>query len=323
MPATSVKLQDVVDYARTFGELSPVLGVTGYSLRPALDIANDVMQTILAQPFNWKFNRANIPVFYTNSNQQDYAMPETQLSWLEHAYAIDFANTSNPKPVWTLEAVRDLEVTSYQFGRPGQISWLPNNQLTYGTWTANTAILSPTARVAISNPNTQIQDANGNYLIVTTFGTTGASAPVLPLNSNPGTTVTDGSVVWTVVDPFGQGFRLNPMPPTSGVIFEVHAVAQDIAPVFTSLNQTLAPLPDQFVKYFKQGFIAYCYRHSPEPQVRQKFPIENDLFQRALDEERRAGAREREACGFFPTQGIMSEQSYSDPGPAWPYSALW
>lgn len=325
MPATTTTLQNIVDYARTFGELSPVLGVSGYSMRPALDIANDVMQTILSQAFNWKWNRANIPVFYTNSNQQDYAMQETQLAWLEHAYALDFANTSNPKPVWTLEAVRDLEVTSYQFGRPGQICWLPNNQLLYGSWPGpNVTIYAPNQRQGVNSPTTQIQDSNGNFLLVTTYGVTGSSAPSAPTNSSPGVTVADGSIVWTVLDPYGQGFRVSPRTPQSGVIYEIHAVAQDIPPVFnTNLNQTLSPLPDQFVKYFKQGFVAYCYRHSPEPQVRQKFPIEQDLWMKALQEELRGGDRERDSAGFFPSQSIMSEQSYMDPGPAWPYNSIW
>src|SRR5260370_41314755 len=124
---------------------------------------------MFAREVREKWNEFKRPVFYTNSWQQDYAIPGLlNLSWLAHGVAIDINNTALPKPIWTLEVVRDIEMTSVQYGTPGQVSWLSNDQLVYGTWAANTVygqILNVPSCPA--NPINQVQDAFGNLWIVT------------------------------------------------------------------------------------------------------------------------------------------------------------
>lgn len=49
-----------------------LVGVGGIPNQPGLDLCNDVLQTLLSAPNNWKFNKAEIPPFTTIPNQQDY-----------------------------------------------------------------------------------------------------------------------------------------------------------------------------------------------------------------------------------------------------------
>ena len=108
---STVPLQEVVDYARTFGELTPVLKTGGWADQPARSIADRVMETLLGGgyvagrrvgPFPWKWNRTIPPAFLTNSWQQDYASVVAQaaggtyntLKWLADAILLDINNTA-------------------------------------------------------------------------------------------------------------------------------------------------------------------------------------------------------------------------------------
>ena len=220
MPNSTTTIASLVSYVRTFPELASLIQSTagGASLQPALTIANDVMTELIAQAFNWKWNRFIVPVINTNSYQQDYALGITNLGWLEHGYLVDINNSATPQPQWPLEVVKDLESTSVQYGRAGQASWLPNDQLQYATWGAANPgngfspnpqpnmVISPLIGVTAQpqNPYLQVKDPNGNYWVLTTFGTTGAVQPSWPTNpvfptvaapTTVATTIADGSVV--------------------------------------------------------------------------------------------------------------------------------
>lgn len=312
---STIRLKDIVQSARAYADLRPVLGASGFEQEPALTIANDTIQKMLAQNFNWKFNRANAPVFYTIALQQDYVSNVTDLSWVEQCWRIDFNNTASPKPVFRMEAVRDLQQTSYQ-AHPFQLSWIPNGLAILGTWQANTSY--PTGVGAASTPASPIQqflDANGNILYVTTNGTSGSTEPFAPTGSAGGYTVADGTVVWTVADPNGYAFRLGTLPPSSGITWEIHPVYQMKPPKFTSLQNAITPIPDDMAYLFRQGFMAMCYDPG-SAQFRDKY----SLWQEALFTALRAADRERDFAGFSPSESIMGGQGqYLPIGPAYPY----
>src|SRR5581483_2159084 len=234
------------------------------------------------QPFNWKWNRFNVKPFPTISFQQDYFVPDVvNLGWLESAWASNINQTSVPKTKIQLEVARDLEVTDIQTGYPGKICWIPNDQCQIGKWGQSplgptvgnpsgqtnvagigaSGIQNPGPNVVYTNPigslqtpinaTTCIADSNGNLWVLTTFGTCGSSEPLWPANpqyptlknpSTPSTTVADGTCVWTAINPKGQGFRLNPVPPQTGLVWLIQPVAQMRVPIFTSLTQTLEPV---------------------------------------------------------------------------------
>lgn len=351
MPNSSYDLQSVVDIASTNGDTAPALATGGFSQQPALQIANMVMQAILlggpgGQPCNWKFNRQLVPPFPTISWQQDYFVPGVvTLGWLESCYGIQFTNTSQPKPKFALEVKRDLMVTFQQTGGPGKICQMPNKLLQVGTW-GDTELQTPTGQNnpgpgAIytnpltsvnqpSNPITGIADAFGNFWVVTTYGTCGMANPFLS-NLNPvypsltspntvATTAADGSVVWTAINPNGQGFRLNPIPPQQGVVWQINPVGQTRINQFTTLTQSLDPLPDDYYPYFVDGFFAQCYRRNPDPKIRARFPQEWQNWLRSLDMAVRQEQREETDFGFVPTSAILETGFGGYYGPAWPFA---
>src|SRR5437879_6809557 len=101
MPNSTTTVANILQHAKTYPELSPILqsAAGGSSLQPALNIASDVMIELISQVFNWKFNRFLLPVFYTNSFQQDYALNVVNLGWLEHGFILDVNNTAYPQPI--------------------------------------------------------------------------------------------------------------------------------------------------------------------------------------------------------------------------------
>lgn len=429
----TVTLQDEVDILQTMGDLEPILNVGGQTSLIALTAANNVMNAICGVAFPHKFNEMNVPLFYTNSLQQDYAAvnPDgsslTNLAWLERGIVIDINNTAEPKPFRLIETDRELSQASGTWFNGGMsnsplfmVNWLPNNLLYYGTWgDTQTGTISAGNNPLIgsvympllganssmpNNPIMQIEDVNGNLLVLTGFGTEGTSAPLLPPNAAPGTRVSgfgptinlssvttsvgDGTIytytsntplsannaflgisfivagftnasnngsfvcvassttsitllnsaavaetaaavmdgfattVWTVVDPFGQGFRILPVPVQTGVVWQFNLVGQMKPVRFKSLSQTLAPFPDEFETHFQMGMIAQLYRFSTQAKVYQKFPEAWRIWLMSLNELRAKEDRELEANVFVPDRGIVGGQQGSNKylGPQWPYN---
>jgi hypothetical protein len=363
---STIKLVEVVEDASTLGDVAPALATGGLSTAPALSIANDVMQAIInggniGQPYNWKWNRINIPPFPTISLQQDYYIPGvSNIGWIESAWAVNINQTSVIKQKTFLEVRKDLEVTYAQQTYPGKICWLPNKILMSGTWGAHplgptpgnlsgeTTVVGPNQSgqqnpgpgVIYTNPLgtlatplnacTAITDYYGNLWTLTKFGTCGITQPQWP--SNPtyptfkspnllATTVLDGSCVWTAIDPNGQGIRVNPVPPQTGVPFLIQVVAQLRAKRFSSLNETLGVIPDDWEWAFKMLFFAECYRRNPDPKVRAKYPQERQLALEALDKSVRQADREMDDFGFYPTSASVMDTGwgYNPTSPILPF----
>lgn len=332
---STVTLQDEYDALIIHADIKTGLDAAGYSMQPMVTIANDVMNEFLAQSFDWKFNAFNVPQFYTNSFQQDYAVyGVTNLGWLQRGIVIQINSNSVPKPWAYVETGREqTQSTSAFMGACPYysnplfiVSWIPNDQLYYGTWGAadsgtntlgnnpqpNQLITSPLgAGISMpTNPINQILDANGNYLVLTTYGTTGATAPSAAADSDPGTTVDDGSCVWTVLDPNGQGFRINPPPSQTGVVWQFNLVGQMIPPRFVTTesmdSQTLAPIPDSYEPHFRAGCYANAIQYSPEAKVAAKFPQAWMKWKQSLIDARKKSDRERDEFKFVASRSIVS-----------------
>lgn len=351
MGNSTITIRQLVDDVRTYPELAPVLPTGGFSDQPALSIVHSTMTVMLmgspdGEPFNWKWNRILVPPFYLNSYQQDYFIPGlVNLGWLEGCTAVYQNSTAFPKNIRQVEVRRDVQETSAQTGNLAKICWMQNDTMIVGQWgqsqlSSVSGLANPgpgvvyTSPVGLTqlpnNPITCITDAFGNFWVVTQYGTCGNSNP-FSTNQNPvyptlanqaivSTTVTDGTVVWTAVNPKGQGLRINPQPAQTGPLWMIQPVGQAKVPFYTKLSQYLDPLPDDYYTYFKQGFIAHCFRRSPDPKVRAMFKEEWAIWLKSLDNAVKQGAREMDDWGFVPASNIMDTGwSFNPVNPAMPY----
>lgn len=272
------------------------------------------------------------------------------LAWLERGICIDINNTSFPKPYREVEVGRQLPAaTGANWNLSGGggggnplflVNFFPNINLYYGTWgetnngtssignnpVTGSVYTNPLGTGSMpDNPITQIQDGNGNLLVLTTYGQEGSAAPILPPNSTAGTNVsgTGASTIWSVVDPYGSGIRVYPVVSQTGSVWQFQLTGQMKPVRFTSLSQTLFPLPDEFEPNFRAGFIAQCYRYSPDSKVRGKFKDEWQLWLASLNDLRAKQDRELEENEFVPDRTILggsANRVRQWRGPSWPYN---
>lgn len=351
--ASTYTLQQIVTEVRAYPEVTPVLGASGSTIFPAISIANDTMQKMLAQGLDWKWNRNYVNVtngtggILTVALQQDYVTQYTDIGWLESAWRIDINNSTNngnkaPKPVLFMEAVRDLTQTSAQ-SQPFQISFIPNSLAFMGQWNANTVYGCGygVAQIPLT-PLQQFIDVNGNILYLDStvldlsinsqgfnsdpivlptpnpYGTSGSTQPFAAASAAAGTQVVDGSVTWTVADPNGYAIRVAPLPAFSGLAWLLIPVYQKKPPIIRTLGQSLSPIPDENIYLFRQGFLAGCYEHANSPKAEsayQKWMLDMQTFLRS-------GDREREENILYPSESLTggAGSSYgTNVGPAWPF----
>lgn len=337
MGNSTITLQAMMDSIAAIGDIQTVFDHTGgWADEPAITIGNDVMKELLGTRFPWKWNRLKVPPFPLISLQQDYCSLNLQgIGWLENGLRIDINNSTVPPPTWPVFAVRDLQMSNVQGGFPYQFCWFYNRDLEQGVWpgagVSYTWPIGPNLASPPANPNTNILDAQGNILVLTTYGVTGDTAPVAPPwpdgtapppNYPAGVKIQDGTCVWTVANPDAQGFRFNPMPPSGGQVWLARLWAQFKAPTFTTLQQLLNPIPDDESKWFRDGCIAYAHRYSANPTVKARYLPMKQEWVRAMEAETIKNDREDESKGFFPDKSVMAPSYTTDPGP-YPYRYGW
>jgi hypothetical protein len=313
MGSSTVALQDIVDSVAVMADVSPQANPTGYDTASILSAANDTMSELIARNLNWKWNSFNATPFLTNSWQQDY--PQLNLAnigWIEEAWWLDVNNSQRPLPNGPMQAAKDLPIaqvnnTGYQASYPNKIAWMYNRQLQYGDWPGAGVLYSPLLSPNVQqNPPTAIIDANGNLLLLTTFGTTGATAPKAAAGSKEGTTVEDNTCVWTVLDPLGQGFRIDVLAPPTGPVYKIVAKCQAKARIFTGLTNTIDPVPDDAAHHFRRGFKAQCYAYASDAKTRAQYPQMRAEWIQSMGDAEAAADREPEAAMILPATQIVT-----------------
>jgi hypothetical protein len=309
MPNSTLTYSQVLTSLAAKGVPDPRRQASGFGDSLVFEIINDLLGDLITARFNFKWNRANAIPFATNSWQQDYpqiAQAAGPIGWGEDCDQVDINNTMNPKPLWNVTWRRNLSRlrTNLAPVRPGawQISWMYNKDLSYGFWPGAGVTYYPLITTAQTqqNPIMSMIDANGNLLILTTFGTTGTAAPVLPASSVEGTTVSDGTCVWTVVDPWSQGFRLYPLPNATGPVYLILPYYQLKPPRITTLAATLDPIPDDYSRHFTQGLEFRCMMAQPDPKKKQEARQDYNLWLKAQEDELRQGDSEVNAYRLMP-----------------------
>lgn len=317
MAVSTITLQTVFDAIAAKGIPDPRNQSQGYGDTLALRLANNVMADLVTERFNWKWNRAVAAPIYTNSWQQDYPQPKQAagaIAWGEDCDICDINNTQIPKPlnmdgpvIWAQELPR----TSLSGRRPWRISWMYNDQLSWGTWPGAGVVFYPlvgTSSPVSENPIMNFRDANGNYLILVGFGTTGNSAPAAPADSAEGVTVADGTCTWQVVDAKSQGFRLDICPGATGPTFQITPVYQMEPPTFSELGDLLTPIPDSFSRHFERGLQAGCVEASPNPGDRQRFPETQTQWLMSMDKIRQQANKNQDVYSLTPLTSPVEDR---------------
>lgn len=311
MGNSTIKLRDVYNVIAAKGIPDPRGGPSGYGDALALECANEVMADMVCERYNWKWNRATAEPFYTNSFQQDYpqlAQTAGPIGWGEDGDVIQVNNTSMPKPMTNIKWRRGLSRTNVSRWWPENVCWMYNSELTLGVWPGADVTYYPllgNGAPAGQNPWLNMVDANGNILIVTTFGTTGSTAPVLPADSDEGATVTDGSVVWTCVSPTSQGFRVDRLPSAAGPTLEIRPYYQLDPPRFADMTQTLDPIPNSYSRFFFRGLQAQCLMNSPNPGDAKRGQEMLEAWRESLLDSKKQGDREINIYKLLPATSVV------------------
>lgn len=111
--ASTITVQNLIDWARTHIKLAPIIGVGGFTNEPALQIANDTLQKIIAYPYKWKWNRASATSFVTVDGTAEYTITNAsdEFAFIDRAYQEDNASAQTPKPFDPLEVVFEIQKT--------------------------------------------------------------------------------------------------------------------------------------------------------------------------------------------------------------------
>jgi hypothetical protein len=168
---------------------------------------------------------------------------------------------------------------------------------------------------------------NANYSNPADTGTVfiNQTYPTLTSPNIVATTVIDGTVVWTAINPNGQAIRLNPIPPQQGQVWTINCVGQLRITQFTTLTQSLGVLPDDYYQTFVDGCMSEAYRRNPDAKIRARFKDEWTIWLKSLKESFDFANKEMDDFGFYPSEPIMETGAGSiwlgpaAPYPGWPW----
>jgi hypothetical protein len=115
---TTVKITDTLDWLKAFITQRPSVMVAQIPNEPALTCANRTIQSILAPPFKWSWNRAENSSIVCTPGQTDYQVALPNWGWLEKAYIYLAGN--NPDTVEI--AVTQVLAKESKTNQPTQIA---------------------------------------------------------------------------------------------------------------------------------------------------------------------------------------------------------
>jgi hypothetical protein len=252
MASSSITLLNTMEWAKrfNFGRETAL----GTSIEPAMTSANTIVQTILGAPFSWRWNRA-VTGFISTVGQQDY----TIINWLATApvalgvYTVD---TGGYSQVVTTSGITGSSLPSWNetlggTTTDGSVVW--TNQGLIGTTTSSTYNL---AWIETSS----VQDTGWIEM---------ESQIVLGLESKQSR---PRFISAQMNDSLGNmTFRLMQTPDKA---YPVAITVQQKPILFTSVNQTWSPIPDEYSHIYNWGFLAMMWMYADD----SRFAFANQKF---------------------------------------------
>ena len=233
----------------------------GSALEPALTSANIVMQTVMGPPFAWRWNRV-VTGFFTTQGVQDY----TLTNWSQST-----AMASN----WILV---DNLGSSQQVTTPGTTnnSTYPTfNQVLGGTTTDGSVTWTNRGNFLSSGLDFYPSDTYTFNWIETSSCNDGTRWYEIESKICLGLDSTQSRPKWisAQIDD-GNGhitFRTMPCPDQA---YPTVLTLQQKPTIFTSLNQTWSPIPDEYSHIYQWGFLSLMWMFADDP----RFAFANQKF---------------------------------------------
>ena len=121
--ASTITVQDLINYARTHVKLAPLDGLGGFTSEPALRWANKIKKHIIQSPYDWEWNRSSIPSFLTVDEQSEYNVLVPDIGWLVDAWMELEASAVNNRDIRYLDIKRNIR-KPWQHLDPSQICYM-------------------------------------------------------------------------------------------------------------------------------------------------------------------------------------------------------
>jgi hypothetical protein len=247
-----------------FGRRSAI----GNFLEPAFTSANIVLQTILGPPFAWYWNRV-VTGFVCVAGQQDYYVVNWQASTVYATGTFTVDNNGNSQ-----------QVTVGGTSNTSAPTW---NNTPSGTTTDGSVTWNNLGRILGSTPNARAIPVSQTYNLgfvenASVLDITATPSPKWFQISNMTDLARDSSQARprfiSVQADDGNGnvtFRLTPAP---NAAYPVMVTLQQKPQSFTSVNQTWAPIPDEYQRIYTWGFLALMWSFADDP----RFQLANQKF---------------------------------------------
>jgi hypothetical protein len=208
---------------------------------PLMTSANLIYQTTLGPPFAWRWNRV-VTGFVCTPGQQDYTLGNWAASTAESLGFLTVDTNGNSQ-----------EVTVAGTTGVSEPSW---NATTGGTTTDGGVTWTNLGPIPEASTNftfgwietASVQDTTSSkwYEMSPKISLGLDSATSRPLNISAQIDTGNGNIT----------FRLMPVPDKA---YPIAITLQEKAALLTSLNQTWAPIPDEFSYIYQVGLLSYMY----------------------------------------------------------------
>jgi hypothetical protein len=257
MASSSILLLNTLEWAKTFNFGRSF--ANGTYLEPAMTSANTVLQTIVGAPFSWRWNRV-VTGFISTIGQQDYLVINwsASLPVTVGTYLVDAAGYSQKVTTagTTTTSIPSFNATPGGTTTDGTAVW--TNQGLIPTKTSSTYSL---AWIETSS----IQDVT----LTSPAWIEMESKTVLGLESKQSRS---RFISAQLNDSLGNmTFRLMQTPDKT---YPVAITIQQKPGLFTSVNQTWSPIPDEYSHIYNWGFLAMMYMYADDP----RFAFANQKF---------------------------------------------
>jgi hypothetical protein len=285
----TVTLQSTVDLCRTHVDLMPLASVGGFSQEPALSLANDTLQELCAQPYDWKFNSKDYGLLTTHPARQDYLYAGASAFVIGVGSAsIALADGSAITMDGTTVTVRCLQPHGFTVGQT--VYMTGNTSDTYnssridsavGGWTGGWVITATPDALTFTFTHVLSNQAASGAPGITDLAWL-ASAEMYDLSSNealPRTYPIDVVKSVRKTGSMGRPEKLGLRSQSAGILtirlshisvgttFGITLTGQKKPPLKTDLSETWSPFPDEFGFVYRQAFLARCYRFLDKPRA--------------------------------------------------------